>query len=374
MKKQFYYFAVSIAAIGVLFSTVLFAQNQEMRAAKFEIKKAEEGAFVGDLYITVDGKEKKIADGVLDAWLINGGKDVVYSGRDGAGGFENEGQSLRVYNVRYEQTRKIMAEYTEISGVSEKKLSNGKTVLLVRLEDGGLGGSYFAVVDPKRGEIFYRQWAEVTKIAGDFVTLGFYKEDDWENIIGKRDWEKNNKNSVIPQPTKVRPFKTERVNLKMIVENNDVIYNKNSYDDDYYTEDKSLREVKIYLWRANDEFQNRNFVLSPVTRRVNAAAPLQPTLEALFKGTTEYENDLEYSSSTFGMKFEGVVLKDGTALVKFSQPPNETNYGSLGPFIFTEAIEKTAKQFPTVKKVEICAVGETLIDSQLDKQIPRCPK
>ena len=85
-------------------------------------------------------------------------------------------------------------------------------------------------------------------------------------------------------------------------------------------------------------------------RQVNAAAPLRPTLEALFAGATEDEVKNEFSSSTFGMKFVGVVLKNGTALVKFSQPPNETNYGSLGPFIFAEAIERTAKQFPTVKK------------------------
>ena len=72
------------------------------------------------------------------------------------------------------------------------------------------------------------------------------------------------------------------------------------------------------------------------------------------------------------MKFEGVVLKNGTAIVKFSQPPNETNYGSLGPMIFAEAIEKTAKQFPTVKLVKNCAIGETAIDSELDRPFLRC--
>lgn len=375
MKKHFIVRTIILtAAICGLFSTILFAQTKELRATKFEIKKTEGSTYSGELYITVDGKEKKIADSAIEAWLISGGKDVVFSGSDGSGGFENEGQSLRIYNVQYDQTRKILSEYVGIDAVAEKKLSNGKTALLVRMSDGGLGASYFAVVDPLRGEIFYRQFAEVIKITGDFITLGFYKEDDWEKIGQQRDWRNPNKTAAIPKPTKVRSYKTERHNLKTIVENNEVIYNKPSYDEDYYSEDKTLREVKIYLWRANDEFQNRNFVLSPVPRRVKSAAPLQPTLEALFRGATENEEENGFSSATFGMKFEGVVLTNGTALVKFSQPPNETNYGSLGPFIFFEAIEKTAKQFPTVKKVEICAVGETLIDSQLDEQIPRCPK
>ena len=39
-----------------------------------------------------------------------------------------------------------------------------------------------------------------------------------------------------------------------------------------------------------------------------------------------------------------------------------------------QAIQMTARQFPTVKRVEICAVGETPIDAQLEKPFPRCAK
>ena len=42
--------------------------------------------------------------------------------------------------------------------------------------------------------------------------------------------------------------------------------------------------------------------------------------------------------------------------------------------MFVKAIEMTAKQFPTVKRVEICALGETLIDSQLEKPFAKCSK
>ena len=90
--------------------------------------------------------------------------------------------------------------------------------------------------------------------------------------------------------------------------------------------------------------------------------------------TTLEEKARGLSSSTFGMTFEDLKFQNGTALVKFSQPPNQTNYGSQGPMIFAEAIEKTARQFPAVKKVRICAVGDTLIDAQLEKPFPKCPK
>jgi Sporulation and spore germination len=133
-----------------------------------------------------------------------------------------------------------------------------------------------------------------------------------------------------------------------------------------------LREVKIYLWKPNDK-SGTKLGLWPVTRTVSADAPLRPTLEALFAGATKAETKRGFSGSTFGMKLIDVTLKNQTALVSFSQPKDQTNYGSLGPMIFAEAIEKTAKQFSTVKKVEICAVGETLIDSDLSEPFPRCP-
>lgn len=133
-----------------------------------------------------------------------------------------------------------------------------------------------------------------------------------------------------------------------------------------------MREVKIYLWEANSK--RPDFGLLPVMRRADANAPLRPTLEFLFEGPTDEEQAKGLSSSTFGMKFAGVTFRNGTALIKFSQPKTATNYGSLGPLIFAEAIEKTARQFPTVKKVEICALGETMIDSQLEKPFPKCPR
>jgi len=134
------------------------------------------------------------------------------------------------------------------------------------------------------------------------------------------------------------------------------------------------REVKIFLQRTIVDPSGSNSDESTAVKRiVDAGAPLSGALEMLFSEpiTAKEEKD-GFWSPTYGMKFEGVALKNGTATVRFSQPPDKTNYGSAGPMIFAEAIEKTARQFPSVRRVKICAVGETMIDSELETPFPRC--
>jgi len=337
-----------------------------VRAEKFEIKPSD-APLGGILYVTVNRAARQIFEPVFAAWIVNGGRDVVFSSSDGAGGFENEGQSLRIYNVQSRLTKKILSDYTSVTAVQAVKTSTGVTALLVKLQDGGLGGSYFAVVDPARGEVFYRRWAEVTRIDGDTITLAFYRESDWDAINEDRNW-REDPNLVISS-AKVKPEKIEQVDLKIALAGA-AISNRNSYDLAADERQSKTRDVKIYLWNTNSN--TADVALTAVVRQTNRLAPLRPTLEALFAGATKEEEGNGLSSSTFGMKFVGVTLQNGSAVVKFSQPPNQTNYGSLGPMIFAQAIEKTARQFPTVKKVGICAVGDTLIDSQLEKPFPKC--
>ena len=80
-----------------------------------------EGDLTGRLFVKVRGKEKFVAGQVIDAWIIRGGRQVVYSGLDGSGGFENEGQSLRVYDEPTRTRRKILSEYF---GINEVKSHN----------------------------------------------------------------------------------------------------------------------------------------------------------------------------------------------------------------------------------------------------------
>jgi hypothetical protein len=324
----------------------------------------------GKLFITVAGRERNIYNEAFDAWLVNDGRDVVFSSHDGAGGFENEGQSLRIYNVATRSIRKILSEIVGINAVQEVKTSTGKTVLLVAMSDGGLGGSYFAVVDPKRGEVFFRRWAEVRAINGDNVTLAMYRADDFEAINDERGWKPGPSNQVIAK-TKVIPSKIETHDLKRLLKNR-VIYNRRPNLTDPSAPPKS-RTIKIYLWDVNSD--KAGIPLVAVTRRIGGDNVLKLTMDWLF-GTTlsKYEEDRGLTLPTFGMRLEGVTLKNGVALIMFSQPAGATNYGSQGPFIFKKAIERTARQFPAVKRVEVCAVGETLIDSQLETPFTKCSK
>lgn len=324
----------------------------------------------GKLFITVAGRERKIYNEAFKAWLIKDGRDVVFSSHDGAGGFENEGQSLRIYNVATRSIRKILSEIVGINAVQEVRLSTGATALLVAMSDGGLGGSYFAVVDPKRGEVFFRRWAEVTAINGDNVTLAMYRADDFEAINDERGWKPGPSNQVISK-TKVTPYKTETHDLKRLLRNR-VIYNRRPNLTAPSTPPKA-RTTKIYLWDVNSD--KPDIQLVAVTRRSVGENVLELTMGWLFNTTlSKEEEDRGLSLPTFGMRLEGVTLKSGVALIKFSQPQGATNYGSQGPFVFAKAIEMTARQFPTVKRVEICAVGETFIDAQLEKPFPKCSK
>ena len=91
----------------------------------------------GALYALIDGKQRKLADDAVQAWNLESGRYVAFSGRDGSGGFENEGMSLRVFDTQTGRISKVMSEYVMVDSVTSVKLSNGKTALLVAMSDGG---------------------------------------------------------------------------------------------------------------------------------------------------------------------------------------------------------------------------------------------
>ena len=123
---------ILLLTLLMLFSLAVFGQ----KATKVEIKADDSPYDGGTLYVTVGGKKRKIADNAKDVWIINQGNEVVYSFGEMSRGFEGEGESLNLYNVKTGKTRQIMAEYTVVTGLSEVKLSNGSNVLLVSMGDG----------------------------------------------------------------------------------------------------------------------------------------------------------------------------------------------------------------------------------------------
>jgi len=149
-----------------------------VRISGFRVERA--GPEAGALFVSLDGSESRVADKALNAWVIDNGRQIVYSGEDGAGGYENEGQSLRLYDPVTGQTRKILSEYFAIERVEELKTDNGKRALLVEMLDGGLGASHLAVVDPARGEVLAVRKARLLSRRDDLIVLGYYRDEDWE--------------------------------------------------------------------------------------------------------------------------------------------------------------------------------------------------
>ena len=223
LAKQIGTVAILFLVVSLGVETRAVAQRRQLRASEFRLEKLD-GTLGNRLYITVNGRERKISNQALDAWLIDDGKSVAYSGLDGSGGFENEGQSLRIFDVRTGRTRKVLSEYVGIVALMPVKLSTGQLALLIKMADGGLGASYFAVVDPKRGEVFYRRWAELTELAGDRIKLAFYDPDNWDQINEARAGQQDDPNQVISHTT-VKPLRTENHDLKRVLRMK-VIYNK----------------------------------------------------------------------------------------------------------------------------------------------------
>jgi len=185
------------------------AQRSEPGATKVRIAMRDNDIY-GALFVTIAGTEEKVTDQAQQAWIINGGRHVVYSSSEGAGGYENEGQSLHLYDLDTRNHKRIMSEYFMVQKVKEVITSNKKRALLVTMEDGGLGASYLAVVDPLRGEVFFRRWVRILANNGDLVVLGFYREKDWGDL---------------EEGKKVRPYKKESHNLKTLLQR-PVIVNK----------------------------------------------------------------------------------------------------------------------------------------------------
>jgi hypothetical protein len=156
----------------------------------------------GPLYATIDGREVRIARAAFAAWRLRGGREIAFSGSDGAGGYENEGQSLRLHDVRAKTTRKVLAARYVIDAVSEATTRTGRRALVVEMRDGGLGATHVAVVDPTRGAVFSLVQARILERRGDILVVGRYHEEDWERMANG---------------TPVTPARTERYDLDRIM-------------------------------------------------------------------------------------------------------------------------------------------------------------
>lgn len=132
----------------------------------------------GKLTANIDGRDVTLAEDAVKAWVLARGRFIAWSAPDGAGGFENEGQALYVYDVQARATRKVAAEYFMIE--SARTLDRGSLVALT-MQDGGLGASHLAIVHADRGLVYHAPLARIVAICGDEVTVAHYDASAYES-------------------------------------------------------------------------------------------------------------------------------------------------------------------------------------------------
>lgn len=138
------------------------------------------------------------------------------------------------------------------------------------------------------------------------------------------------------------------------------------------------KQVRIYLPKDGDsaDVNNNPFNLQPVTRSVNAAAPMRPALEALLAGPTAGEERQGFQGHDVkGLYLVKVAIKNATAYASFAHRAGWAGWsGDLSPSAFRSGVERTLRQFPSVRQTVICVDGtENFYDESGDTE-KKCPE
>ena len=136
-------------------------------------------------------------------------------------------------------------------------------------------------------------------------------------------------------------------------------------------------EVQVYFLKEGDSADpDKNpWNLQPVARRVPAGAPLRPTIEALLKGPTAQEQGQGLGAlDVNGIYIVKVAVKGGTAYASFAHRKGTSWLGDLTPATFGDAVERTMKQFPNVRRTVVCVDGAVNFGDESGGPVKRCPK
>ncbi|HEX8776350.1 MAG TPA: GerMN domain-containing protein [Pyrinomonadaceae bacterium] len=124
------------------------------------------------------------------------------------------------------------------------------------------------------------------------------------------------------------------------------------------------RQVRIYFPRDGNPHPRDPFNLQFVVRHVASAAPARPALEALLTGPTAAERQRRLRAlDAEGLNLSTLVIKGGEARVDFVSRGGKRWAGDLSPAEFRRAVERTLKQFSTVRSVVVSVDGKTDFDS-----------
>jgi hypothetical protein len=145
------------------------------------------------------------------------------------------------------------------------------------------------------------------------------------------------------------------------------------------------RQVRVYFYSekelpSNTYSDSRRaaieelLALVAVRRTVSVTTPARGAIEALIAGPTDEEKGRGLRSPyAEGLSIKNLAIDGGTAHVSFVSKCVDCPRwpGDLAPWRFREAIERTLKQFPTVRRVVICLDGVENFDAGGD-EIKKC--
>ncbi|HEV2912580.1 MAG TPA: GerMN domain-containing protein [Pyrinomonadaceae bacterium] len=125
------------------------------------------------------------------------------------------------------------------------------------------------------------------------------------------------------------------------------------------------RQVRVYFPRDGNPHPRDPFNLQFVVRNVATSAPARPALMALLAGPTAVERRRRLRPlDADGLTIAALTINDGTARVDFVARGGKRWAGDLSPAEFRQAVERTLRQFSTVRRVVISVDGKTDFDSQ----------
>jgi len=154
-------------------------------ARRIDIRRDTTTYGTGAAVVTLtSGDTLVVSDSAVRGWRLGDGSLVAVSGLDGAGGYENEGQSLTVVSVSSGERRRVVVEYYQIVQV-ELVEAGGHAALLVHMRDGGQGSLHVAVVDPARGAVF-RSRNAIGRIANGRILVAGYGDSETPVDFGDR--------------------------------------------------------------------------------------------------------------------------------------------------------------------------------------------
>ncbi|MGB9177842.1 MAG: GerMN domain-containing protein [Pyrinomonadaceae bacterium] len=137
-----------------------------------------------------------------------------------------------------------------------------------------------------------------------------------------------------------------------------------------------VREVFLYFPKDGESGNSHKnpFNLQAVTRKVSPEAPLRPTLEALLAGVTDEEANQGFRPlDTEGMRIVGLMIKSRTAYASFAHRKGAGWGGDLSPATFRYAVERTIRQFPSVRRVRLCVDGAENFDTlESGERVRKC--